>query len=618
MIEEIIVITGLAAAATLAFIIIYLLRYTRGFVQDLDEFRRSFSVVTILLIALLAHSIYLLGKIHFVPFQGVFEIISLTLLLYLMTLTLVKAFKIEIAREAKKGEKVAELFKQRTLQDRFNETSIELIEMKNFFNSIIQSSADAIIASDASKKITYFSKGAEELFEIKAKEVIGKPVLNLYPSHFVSRRERIKRAKNLKEHGSLKNIKMWVNTPGGIKTISLSLSILKDHLDNQKGTVGIARDVTSEERAQRQISYLKDLNEKIIEGAPEGILLLDMEYTIKMVNNGFEKISGISKQEVIGKKATDYMRINKLVTLLDAIKMKQKFAKVVYEKADLPPAEVTVMLNGSEKTLLDYWTPLLDNDGKVEHALVILQDITTRKALEEDLKKKAVELQRSNELKDIFTDIMRHDLLNPIGVIKNYIELISEEELNPGIKTSVDAVMRNANKAVDMIENASRLSKIENEAEIQFEDLDAGKMLKEAVKLTRSRGKKKGVEIQVKAQGSFPIKAHPFLEDVFQNLLTNAIKYGKKDGVITAGVVEQGDTYKIFVADQGEGVPDKFKKTIFTRFERLKREGVKGTGLGLAIAKRIVEIHKGRIWVDDNPEGGSIFNVEVPKKPLNP
>ncbi len=69
----------------------------------------------------------------------------------------------------------------------------------------------------------------------------------------------------------------------------------------------------------------------------------------------------------------------------------------------------------------------------------------------------------------------------------------------------------------------------------------------------------------------------------------------------------------VFVKDNGEGVEDEYKESIFNRFTRVKREGVKGTGLGLAIAKRIVGIHKGSIWVEDNPEGGSIFYFEIPK-----
>jgi len=71
---------------------------------------------------------------------------------------------------------------------------------------------------------------------------------------------------------------------------------------------------------------------------------------------------------------------------------------------------------------------------------------------------------------------------------------------------------------------------------------------------------------------------------------------------------------KVMVKDRGEGVPDEYKEKIFRRFERRMKEGVKGTGLGLAIVRRVMEFHKGKVWVEDNPGGGSIFCVLLPKK----
>ncbi len=65
--------------------------------------------------------------------------------------------------------------------------------------------------------------------------------------------------------------------------------------------------------------------------------------------------------------------------------------------------------------------------------------------------------------------------------------------------------------------------------------------------------------------------------------------------------------------DWGYGIKDEDKEKLFTRFQRMDKKGVRGTGLGLAIVKRIVELHEGRVWVEDNLEGGSIFYVEIPK-----
>jgi len=70
----------------------------------------------------------------------------------------------------------------------------------------------------------------------------------------------------------------------------------------------------------------------------------------------------------------------------------------------------------------------------------------------------------------------------------------------------------------------------------------------------------------------------------------------------------------VSVKDRGNIIPDESKEIIFERFKRIEKRGVKGTGLGLSIVKRIVDIHKGKVWVEDNPEGGNIFLVRIPAK----
>ena len=108
------------------------------------------------------------------------------------------------------------------------------------------------------------------------------------------------------------------------------------------------------------------------------------------------------------------------------------------------------------------------------------------------------------------------------------------------------------------------------------------------------------------------------VEDVFSNLMSNAAKYAPPDSTVTVAIRDEGSTWLVSVADEGDGVSDGFKEAIFERYERRNKKGVRGTGLGLAIAKRLVELHEGSIWVEDTPGGGSIFSVRLPKGGLSP
>ena len=112
---------------------------------------------------------------------------------------------------------------------------------------------------------------------------------------------------------------------------------------------------------------------------------------------------------------------------------------------------------------------------------------------------------------------------------------------------------------------------------------------------------------------NIPVKANKIIEEVFSNLISNAVKYAPEGEKIVIESEEKDGFWRIKVIDFGEGIADENKDGIFDRFKRKAKRGVKGTGLGLAIAKRIIELHKGRIWIEDNPKSGAVFIVEIPK-----
>ncbi len=232
--------------------------------------------------------------------------------------------------------------------------------------------------------------------------------------------------------------------------------------------------------------------------------------------------------------------------------------------------------------------------------------ITTLRTQKEDL-------DDSNRLKDIFTDIMRHDLLNPIGLIGSYVDLLRDEKLEPTVKEYIDVISNSADKASEMIESASMLGKLEKEETLDLSRLDLGKILKRAVSDFKIKADHKKIKLELSLKDEYPANVNNVIYDVFSNLISNAIKYSPEGSTITTGITDEGENWRIFVEDQGEGVPDEYKKDVFDRFKRIHKGGVEGTGLGLTIVNKILDLHKGRVWVKDNPGGGSIFLIEIPK-----
>ncbi|WP_135606878.1 GAF domain-containing protein [Methanococcoides sp. NM1] len=232
----------------------------------------------------------------------------------------------------------------------------------------------------------------------------------------------------------------------------------------------------------------------------------------------------------------------------------------------------------------------------------------------EALKKYAEDLEHSNELKELFSDIMRHDLLNPAGIVKGYAELLLEMEDDEKKHDMVQTIERNNKKLIDMIENAARFAKLDTFEEIEFQEMDIALVIEGVIGNFRPNIEEKQMIVEFDHKGAYPARANPMIEDVFSNLLSNAIKYSPEKERIIIDIYDAGGDWKVSVTDLGEGVADENKPELFERFKRVTKKGIKGTGLGLAIVKKIIDLHGGSVGVEDNPEGrGSIFWVILEK-----
>jgi hypothetical protein len=363
-------------------------------------------------------------------------------------------------------------------------------------------------------------------------------------------------------------------------------------------------------RAEKALKEAEEHFRAVVETAIDAIVTIDSQGNVVFWNPSAETMFGYSTEEVIGKSITFIMperfrEAHKKGLERVVSTGKPRVTGKVYEVAGLRK-------DGSEfpvELSLAKWG---GRDGTFFTG--ILRDITERKEAEEVIRKYAGELEESNRLKDLFTDIMRHDLLNPAGVIMNFSELLLEREDDPEKKRFLGTVNDASTRLIEMIESASRYSKLETLEEIDCRKLDLNEVLKDALLDFDYLIEAKEMKVDHLPKGEYPAQANPMIRDVFSNLVSNAIKYSPEGSGIEIDIQDKGREWLFYIKDSGEGIEDEDKEGIFTRFERLGKEGVKGTGLGLAIAKRIVDLHGGRIWVEDNPEGGSIFFVSLPKE----
>lgn len=371
----------------------------------------------------------------------------------------------------------------------------------------------------------------------------------------------------------------------------------------------IYHDITEYKQALEALTESEIRFRSVTQSAVDAIISADSTGKIISWNRGAETIFGFTEEEVLGKP---------LIILIperyrDA---HQKGLERVNSTGETRIIGKTVELAGLRKDGSEFPLELSLSTwkaGEKRYYTGIIRDVTERKRAEKMLKKYAAELEEANHLKDLFTDIMRHDLLNPLNVIKITNELQLEKCKDDKIRKSLLTIQRNADKLIEMIESASIYARLESAEKLERSRPNLIDIFRTVADNFKPQIEEKNMTLEFLARGEFYAMVNPITENVFSNLLSNAIKYSPVGKKIEVNIIDEGESYKIYVKDWGYGIKGEDKAKLFMRFQRVDKRGVKGTGLGLAIVKRIVELHNGSVWIEDNPEGGSVFYVKLPK-----
>jgi signal transduction histidine kinase len=226
------------------------------------------------------------------------------------------------------------------------------------------------------------------------------------------------------------------------------------------------------------------------------------------------------------------------------------------------------------------------------------------------------DLTLANHELEQFAYAASHDLQEPLRTTYNFINLLEKKYLNHADKESIEYItlIKNATlRMQDLIKDLLDFSKVGRN--ITFEAVDCNIVLKEVLAEMNSTIKENNAKI---SSAVLPVLNGNKMElkRLFQNLLSNGIKFQKKDVLpeIQISVTETNDDFVFAFKDNGIGIEEKYAEKIFVIFQRLHNvEEYPGTGIGLAICKKIVVMHGGKIWVESEPGRGSIFYFTIPK-----
>ncbi len=287
-------------------------------------------------------------------------------------------------------------------------------------------------------------------------------------------------------------------------------------------------------------------------------------------------------------------------------------AEYRYRKAD-----------GTYAYVLDRGYVTYDNHGEVLRIAGAILDITSRKETEillqelnETLEKKAEELLSSNAELERFAYIASHDLQEPLRMVSSFLQLLRkkykdqlDETADRYIDFAVDGAERMKKLILDLLEYSRLGSNVQ-----KFSLFGLKELIEEVCTLFSAQLKESGAVVEV---ASLPLLYghRDQIGQLFQNLIGNALKYRSQDAPhIRIGCSDKDSHWEFFVADNGIGIESRFFEKVFIIFQRLHNKSeYSGTGIGLAICKKIVERHKGKIWLDSEPGRGSTFRFTLAK-----
>ncbi len=355
-------------------------------------------------------------------------------------------------------------------------------------------------------------------------------------------------------------------------------------------------------RLQTVVQQRSEL-EAVLFSMVEGVLAVDTAQRIVNFNQAAAWLLGFDAGAARGRYLQESVRNIEL----------QEIAAGVLQ--DGLPLEREILIRGEveEKYLQVHGTLLQDSKGKAAGALLVFNDMTRLRRLE-------------NVRRDFVANVS-HELKTPITSIKASVETLLDGALaDPAnARRFLSIVLRQADQLNHIIEDLLSLSRLERESEkseIPIEDASLAEILHNAVQACDVPAQEKGMEIRLHCDPSLRTRVNPpLLQQAVVNLIDNAIKYSEPRTRIDVQAVEEEDRFTLSVRDQGYGIEPKHLPRVFERFYRVdkgrsRKQG--GTGLGLAIVKHIAQAHGGQTSVESNPGHGSVFSIHLPKPEKRP
>ncbi len=376
--------------------------------------------------------------------------------------------------------------------------------------------------------------------------------------------------------------------------------------DGRFGVVCYFRDISERRRAELNASLLAS----IVESSDDAIVSKDLNGIIVSWNRGAERLFGYTAAEAVGQSIAIVIppdRLDEEPKILERLKRGEQVEHF---------ETIRMRKDGSYRNISLTISPMKDADGRIVGASKVARDVTARVRQDEALQAANAALERANADLQQFAHSASHDLQEPLRMVRIYGQLLQEtfgDNLGATGDEYIDRIVQGAQRMEKLLSDLRIYMQVSTTGHEPTDEIDAADVLEKTLL---------NLEVAIKESGALisstklpRVRMHEFqLEQVFQNLIGNAIRYRSNLAPrIQIAVERQGEEWLFSIQDNGLGIEPQFREQIFGIFKRLHTAtAYPGTGMGLAICKRITERAGGRLWVESEPGRGSTFYFTVP------
>ncbi len=498
-----------------------------------------------------------------------------------------------------------------------NTTATNNIQEEKRFQALIENASEIISLTNEEGKIIYVSPSVTKITgysfdELKDDKYFSK----MHPDYKKDSKKILQEALNNPGVPIYRLNKLFHKNGDVIWMEGTVTNLLAN--PNVNAVVSNFRNITERKKAEEELKESQSNLRAIINNSQEAFILLDENCKIKAFNaNANENYSFATKDLVVGENLTDYIPAERKEHFSDYIKRVLLGEKLEYDVNYINEAAA------AEKWFHVTMSPVKEDDA-VRGICITRRDITTRKKIEEELrlneikyKLLAEELATSNAELEQFAYIASHDLQEPLRMITSFMAQLEiqykdklDEKARQYIYYATDGAVRMRRIILDLLDYS-----IAGKKNLETELTDMNELLYESLRLNRKAIEETGTVIDSVHLPTINVNRSS-IQQVFQNLIGNALKYQKKGKVpvLNINAIDKNNYWQFSFSDNGIGIEPQFFEKIFVVFQRLHTKAeYSGTGLGLAICKKIIENHGGIIWVESEINKGSTFYFTIAK-----